>query len=197
MADSGPSTSSARPNAVSAVVERPWTFGSANLPDLIGLTIVSRRSHLYHGAMQTLTRRKALSLLPALAATAGIASLAEDATPSLTQSHACALQSLKVVRQKSGWETRPVLSGKVADGEALDIHHSTLPSGQMPHPPHQHKHAELMVLLDGKIDFYNDSVTEHMVSGDIVFAAPNKLHGWKNVGDQPARYYVIAIGTDA
>lgn len=147
--------------------------------------------------MQTLTRRKALSLLSALAAASGVASIAEDAPGSLTQSHAYALKSLKVVQQKSGWETRPVLSGKIADGEAIEIHHSTLPAGQMPHPPHQHKHAELMVLLDGRIDFYNNSVTEQMVSGDIVFAAPNQLHGWKNVGDQPARYYVIAIGTDA
>jgi quercetin dioxygenase-like cupin family protein len=147
--------------------------------------------------MQTLTRRKALSLLPALAAASGVASIAEDAPGSLAKSHAYSLQSLKVVQQKSGWETRPVLSGKIADGEALDIHHSTLPAGQMPHPPHQHKHAELMVLLEGRIDFYNNSVIEHMVSGDIVFAAPNQLHGWKNVGDQPARYYVIAIGTDA
>jgi len=145
--------------------------------------------------MPILTRRKALSLLPALAVTAGVTSLAENTAPSLTQSHAYALQSLKVVMQKSGWETRPVLAGKLPDGEALDIHHSVLPAGQMPHPPHQHKYAELMVLVDGKIEFYNNSVTEHMVSGDIVFAAPNQLHGWKNVGDKPARYYVIEIGT--
>jgi quercetin dioxygenase-like cupin family protein len=147
--------------------------------------------------MQTLTRREALSLLPLLATPAAVSSFAQDSTSSLTQSHAFTLQGLKVVMQKSGWETRPVLSGKIADGEALDIHHSVLPAGQMPHPPHQHKHAELMVLLDGKIDFYNNGVTEHMVSGDILFAAPNQLHGWKNVGDQPARYYVIAVGTDA
>lgn len=146
--------------------------------------------------MQTLSRRKALSLLPLLAAPAGVRSLAEDSA-SLMQSHAYALQRLKAVQQKSGWETRQVLSGKIADGEALDIHHSVLPAGQMPHPAHQHKHAELMVLLDGKIDFYNDGTTEHMLSGDIAFAAPNQLHGWKNVGEQPARYYVIAIGTDA
>lgn len=145
--------------------------------------------------MQTLTRRKALSLLPALAAVAGVASSAEDSPAFLTQSHAYALQSLKVVQQKSGWETRPVLGGKLPDGEPLDIHHSVLPAGQMPHPPHQHKYAELMVLVEGTIEFYNNSVTEHMVSGDIVFAAPNQLHGWKNVGDKPARYYVIEIGT--
>lgn len=90
-----------------------------------------------------------------------------------------------------------MLSGTIADGESLDIHHSTLPAGQMPHLPHRHKHAELLVLQEGKIDFYNDGVTEHMVGGDIAFAAPNQLHGWKNIGEQPARYYVIAIGTDA
>lgn len=146
--------------------------------------------------MQTFTRRKALSLLPLLASTAGVTSLAQDSPASLTQSRAFSLRSLKAVRQRSGWETRQVLSGKIADGEALDIHHSTLPAGQMPHPPHRHKHAELLVLQEGEIDFYNDSVTERMVSGDIAFAAPNLLHGWKNTGDKPASYYVIAIGTD-
>jgi quercetin dioxygenase-like cupin family protein len=163
----------------------------------IGQTIVNRVHRLYHWAMQTLSRRKALSLLPLFAASASVTTFAEDSSSFLTQSHAFSLQSLKATRQKSGWETRQVLNGKIADGEALDIHHSVLPAGQAPHPPHQHKHAELMVLQDGKIDFYNNGVTEHMVSGDIVFAAPNQLHGWKNVGDQPARYYVIAIGTDA
>lgn len=147
--------------------------------------------------MQKLTRRKALTFLPLLATTTRVSSLAEDTSASLTQSHAYSLQGLKAVQTRTGWETRQVLKGKIADGELLDIHHSNLPAGQMPHPPHQHKHAELMVLQDGKIDFYNNGVTEHMVSGDIAFAAPNQLHGWKNVGDQPARYYVIAIGTDA
>lgn len=147
--------------------------------------------------MDTLTRRRALSLLPILASVAAAGSLAEDSLPQLTESHAYSLKSLKAVQQKSGWETRQVLRGKIADGEALDIHHSVLPAGQIPHPPHRHKHAELMVLLDGTIDFYNNGVTEHMVSGDIAFAAPNRLHGWKNVGDRPAKYYVIAIGTDA
>jgi quercetin dioxygenase-like cupin family protein len=163
----------------------------------IGRRIVNRHAHHYDGAMQTLNRRTVLSLLPVLAATAGLKSFAEEAVPSLTQSHAYSLQGLKVVQSKTGWETRQVLSGKLADGEVLDIHHSTLPAGQMPHPAHQHKHAELMVLQEGKIDFYNNGSTEHMVSGDIAFAAPSQLHGWKNVGDQPARYYVIAIGTDS
>jgi quercetin dioxygenase-like cupin family protein len=147
--------------------------------------------------MQTLSRRTALSLLSALAAATGLNALAEDAARSLTQSHAYSPQGLKAVQQKTGMETRQVLNGKIADGELLDIHHTTLSAGQMPHPAHQHKHAELMVLQEGKIDFYNNGSTEHMVSGDIAFAAPNQLHGWKNVGDQPARYYVIAIGTDA
>lgn len=155
------------------------------------------RTHPYHEAMQTLSRRKAITFLPLLASTAGVASLAQDSTANLTQSRAFSLQSLKAVRQRAGWETRQVLNGKIADGEALDIHHSTLPAGQMPHPPHKHKHAELLVLQEGKIAFYNNGVTEHMVGGDIAFTAPNQLHGWKNVGDQPARYYVIAIGTDA
>jgi quercetin dioxygenase-like cupin family protein len=145
--------------------------------------------------MQNITRREAIHLLPLLAATSATVATGQKVA-TLTTSKVFSLPTLKVVQQHGGWETRPVLHGDLPDGEALDIHHSVLPVGQMPHPPHRHKHAELMVLLEGKIDFYNDSVTEPMESGDIVFAAPNQLHGWKNVGESPARYYVIAVGTD-
>lgn len=146
--------------------------------------------------MRTITRRNALSLLPALAAVSGITAFTQEPASSLAKTQVFSLPSLRVVRQKGGWETRPVLHGKLPDGEALDIHHSILPAGQMPHPPHKHQHAELMILLDGRIDFYDNGETKQMQTGDIVFAAPNQLHGWKNVGDQAARYYVIAIGSD-
>ena len=143
-----------------------------------------------------MTRREAIYLLPLLGAAASAGGEAGNKAATLTASRVFSLPTLKVVQQQGGWETRPVLHGNLLDGEALDIHHSVLPAGQMPHPPHRHKHAELMVLLEGKVDFYNNSETQRMESSDIVFAAPNQLHGWKNVGDGPARYYVIAIGTD-
>jgi len=147
----------------------------------------------YHWPMRTINRRDVLSLI---ASSSGVLAFAQAADPALDQSQVFSLKKLKVVSQQDGWETRPTVHGKLPDGEALDIHHSVLPAGHMPHAPHQHKHAELMILLDGEIDFYDKGVTKHMESGDMAFAAPGQLHGWKNVGKTPARYYVIAIGSD-
>jgi quercetin dioxygenase-like cupin family protein len=143
--------------------------------------------------MRTINRRDVLSLI---ASSSGALAFAQAADPGLDQSQVFTLEKLKVVSQQDGWETRPSVHGKLPDGEALDVHHSVLPAGHMPHAPHQHKHAELMILLDGEIDFYDKGITKHMESGDMALAAPGQLHGWKNVGKTPARYYVIAIGSD-
>lgn len=143
--------------------------------------------------METLNRRDVFSLL---AIASGVFAFGQAADSDLTRSRVFSLKKAKVVSQQDGWETRPAMQGKLPDGEALDIHHSVLPAGHMPHAPHQHKHAELMILLDGEIDFYDNGVTRHMESGDMAFAAPGQLHGWKNVGSGAARYYVIAIGSD-
>jgi quercetin dioxygenase-like cupin family protein len=143
------------------------------------------------------TRREmiaTLSLLAGFSATALHAQGTNDEVLPHTQVFSPA--KLKVVTQTGGWETRQILRGALPTGEHLDVHQSTLPAGQMPHAPHRHRHAEMMVLLEGKIDFYNGTVTEPMQPGDLVFAAPDQLHGWKNVGETPARYFVIAVGTD-
>lgn len=143
--------------------------------------------------METFKRRELFSLI---ACTTGGFAFGQVSGSNLAGSQVYSLKKLKVVAQQDGWETRPAIHGTLPDGEALDIHHSVLPAGHMPHAPHQHQHAELMILQDGEIDFYDNGVTRHMETGDMVFAASGQLHGWKNVGTGPARYYVIAIGGD-
>lgn len=164
------------------------------MSDIVSRTTFEKlHSRAYHCAMGTLNRRDVLSLV---ACASGVFAFGQAAGSSLTRSQVFSLKKAIVVTQQDGWETRPAMHGKLPDGEALDIHHSVLPAGHMPHAPHQHKHAELMILQDGEIDFYDNGITRHMESGDMAFAAPGQLHGWKNVGTAPARYYVIAIGSD-
>jgi quercetin dioxygenase-like cupin family protein len=142
-------------------------------------------------------RREMLMALSCLSAVLLSTRSAAGEDVSLASSQVFSVRKLKAVSQVGGWETRQVMKGVTTTGEHLDIHQSTLPAGKMPHPPHQHRHAELMVLLEGNIEFYNGAVTETMQGGDLVYAAPNQLHGWKNVGQGPARYFVIAVGEDA
>lgn len=93
--------------------------------------------------------------------------------------------------------TRPVLRGELPTGEYMEVHETELQPGKMPHPPHRHKHTELMLVRTGTIELILDGKTEPLGAGDIAWCASDQLHGLKNSGTEPANYFVIAIGPDA
>jgi quercetin dioxygenase-like cupin family protein len=93
-------------------------------------------------------------------------------------------------------ESRKITHGVLPTGEFVELHETTLLPGYMPHPAHKHRHSEFMLMREGNIEFYNEGKTEHVGPGDAIFAASNVLHGWKNVGSVPAKYFVLTIGRD-
>jgi quercetin dioxygenase-like cupin family protein len=115
--------------------------------------------------------------------------------PILSTPHGFAFASLPVVKSANG-ETRAVLHGVLPTGEAIELHETTLLPGHMPHPPHKHRHSELMMIREGTVEFDNDGTLIPLGPGGVIFAASNILHGLKNVGTTTANYFVLAIGQE-
>jgi quercetin dioxygenase-like cupin family protein len=138
------------------------------------------------------TRRELALLLPALLATrAGAESAvlpskiyAFDAMPEKTN-------------PANHMEIRDVFRGKTQTGCPLALHISTLPRGQMPHPPHHHVHEELMLIKEGLLQFTIAGKTSTVGAGSVVYINSNEEHGMKNVGDAPAQYFVVEIGAES
>jgi quercetin dioxygenase-like cupin family protein len=139
-----------------------------------------------------MTRRDLAWLLPIAAMAQG----AKGGDEMPAHSGVFRFDSLPVHKAANGNETRPVLRGKLPTGEYVEVHETRLQAGQTPHPPHRHKHSEMMLIRDGKMELILEDKTESFGPGDIAFCASGELHGLKNAGTGPANYFVVAIGND-
>jgi mannose-6-phosphate isomerase-like protein (cupin superfamily) len=94
----------------------------------------------------------------------------------------------------NGAAFRPVLKGKLATGESLEVHETTLPPGGMPHPAHHHVHSEMWLIREGTVQLTINGASHVIGPGSVGFVHSNDEHGIKNVGTTPATYFVVAIG---
>jgi mannose-6-phosphate isomerase-like protein (cupin superfamily) len=97
----------------------------------------------------------------------------------------------------NGAEIRPVLKGKLATAESLEVHETTLPPGGMPHPAHHHVHSEMWLIREGTVELTINGTSHRMGPGSVGFVHSNDEHGIKNVGTTPATYFVVAVGPGA
>lgn len=138
-----------------------------------------------------MTRRELSLLLP-------FAALLQAEDPEqtvLSHSFGYTFEQLPAKQTASGGATRAVVRGKLPTGEVVEMHETTLMPGQMPHPPHKHVHGEFMLIREGTVEFTANGQSYRLGPGGIAYAASDETHGLKNVGNIPANYFVIAIGT--
>ena len=102
-----------------------------------------------------------------------------------------------IAARKSGTlVSRQILKGTTHTGFLVDLHESELAAGEAPHPPHHHVHEELLLIREGLLEVSIGGKTTSLGPGSVAFLASNQEHGWRNVGDAPAKYFVLALGDD-
>ena len=138
------------------------------------------------------TRREMLFLLSGLASSA----VALEALPSQDSSLLSTTYPFSELPMKNtnGAEIRAVLKGKLATGETLEVHETTLPPGAMPHAPHHHVHSEMWLIREGAVQLTINGTSHVIGPGSVGFVHSNDEHGIKNVGTTPAIYFVVAVG---
>ena len=133
------------------------------------------------------TRRDFALLIPALAAVP-----ATGAEHPAIASHAYRFEDLP--SHASGPNvTRPICNGTTHSGFLMDAHETDLEPGKEPHPPHNHVHEEMLIVISGLVDYTVAGVTTRLGPGSVGFAASNDEHGVRNNSDTRARYAVIAF----
>jgi quercetin dioxygenase-like cupin family protein len=136
----------------------------------------------------TTSRRELSLLLPA-----ALAALAEAKEPVLT-SRCYAYDALpEKANPKNGNETREVFEGATHKGVEIDLHITKLAPGQMPHPEHRHAHEEFVLLHSGTLEVTISGKTTTLGPGSVAVVASGELHGWKNTGQIPCEYFVLAV----
>lgn len=143
----------------------------------------------------TISRREMYFLLPGLLpVVAALGSVAAEDHSLPSASYPFDKLSMEILDHA---EMRRVLKGKLATGEALEVHETTLPAGAAPHPPHHHLHSEMWLVREGTVELTVNSTSYRLGPGGVGFVHSNDEHGIRNVGDTAAAYFVVAVGPGA
>ena len=80
----------------------------------------------------------------------------------------------------------------------FEMHTTTLNEGIMSHPPHTHKAAEIIFLINSQSNEATSQAQESIAGnwqdakvGDIIFLQSNSLHGIKNTGKGTCTYFAF------
>ncbi len=129
-------------------------------------------------------------MLPALAAAAAQAQT--GALPSKTLSY-----DELPVRNSGENRQRAMLRGKLHTGFEIEVHETELAPGLAPHAPHHHAHEEMIFIREGTLEVTISGKSSKLGPGSVAFVASNEEHGWRNVSDTRAKYFVLALGPAA
>jgi len=98
----------------------------------------------------------------------------------------------------SGWQSYKIFSGSTDIFEYINCHISVLSPGKCPHPPHQHKEEELLIVLSGEADLVlhghdknSNQKRVRLTSGSFIYYPSNYIHTIDNTTNDTATYLMF------
>ncbi|NUM35958.1 MAG: cupin domain-containing protein [Candidatus Brocadiae bacterium] len=105
--------------------------------------------------------------------------------------------------RENGWKPYPIFYGRTKELSNLSCHLSVLVQDCSPHPPHRHKHEEILILLDGEVDIIlpdeetaNKERIKRLKPGQFVYYPANFSHTLQTVSKNPAQYLMFKWHAD-
>ena len=122
--------------------------------------------------------------------------MAGTRTEELAKSRVFTPEEGSVRTMTNGAQSRDIVHGTLATGEVVAVHESTQLSGTKPNAPHTIQHSEFILVREGTLSYEHEGVAEKAGPGRLIYVAAGTLHTVRNAGDTPAKYVVIAIGSN-
>jgi len=144
----------------------------------------------------SLTRRELCLLFPVAFVPAPLMSEDQPQKDQIIPSTMFVFDKMPVQTSDQG-KVRPVLNGKLATGESVEVHQTTLLPGATLHLPHRHLHSEMCLIREGTVEVTLNGTSTRMGPGSVGFFHSNDEHGIRNLGTMPATYFIVNIGSTA
>ena len=100
------------------------------------------------------------------------------------------------VRNAGNLTFRGILDGTIFEGCRISLHESDLAPRSAPHPPHRHRHEEMVFVVEGTLEFTVNGKPTRAGEGSVLFAGSNDEHGIFNPESTHAKYFVLALGPE-
>jgi len=100
------------------------------------------------------------------------------------------------VRNAGNLVFRGILEGTTFEGCRISLHESQLAPHSMPHPPHRHRHEEMVFVVEGTLEFTVNGKKTRAGEGSVLFAGSDDEHGIFNPEPTDAKYFVLALGSE-
>ena len=143
----------------------------------------------------SISRRDLGLLLPALAAASAAAQQPAAVETMTSKAYPSDKIPYKGDDKKKG---RQFFLAATHAGFKIECHETVLGPGLETHPPHQHLHEEIMVVVEGTVEANLNGVKQTVPAGSVVVFGSNQTHNARNAGTTPSRYYIVELrGSEA